>query len=191
MTWLRKPVPWGVGALLLALGQTLALGAMLSERISILRSDVVLTLKAEPIDPRDIFRGEYVILRYKISQYTAPKALDFQKGAELWALLKRDGEDWSIDRIVADRPASFEPTDAAAAIRIESLNILLRTDEKIVYRVGFGLERFYVPEGQGRELEKLIGEDRLTIDAAIGPNGGAGIKALRIDGRIVHDEPLF
>jgi len=64
---------FGMALIVLALGQTLFLGAMIWDRVTLLRSPDVVTLKTAPIDPRDIFRGYYVILSYEISQLPLDK----------------------------------------------------------------------------------------------------------------------
>lgn len=50
---------------------------------------------------------------------------------------------------------------------------------------GYGLVHFYVPEERASELEKLLRErpGALTADLAVRSDGGAAIKALRIDGK--------
>lgn len=55
----------GLGVLLA--GQLAFLGWMIVDRVSLLNSDNVVTLRTAPVDPRDIFRGDYVVLRYDIS----------------------------------------------------------------------------------------------------------------------------
>ena len=57
-------------ALLLAVAvlQSAVLGWMLWDRISLLRDGQAILLDVEPVDPRDLFRGDYVILSYPISR---------------------------------------------------------------------------------------------------------------------------
>jgi hypothetical protein len=54
-------------ALLLALVQTGFLGWMIVGRAAVLRDGREVLLKVEPVDPRDLLRGDYVILNYEIS----------------------------------------------------------------------------------------------------------------------------
>ncbi|MEQ8611292.1 MAG: GDYXXLXY domain-containing protein, partial [Parvibaculum sp.] len=58
---------FALAVLALLIGQSLFLAAMVWDRVSLLRSDTVVTLETAPVDPRDIFRGDYVILNYAIS----------------------------------------------------------------------------------------------------------------------------
>jgi uncharacterized membrane-anchored protein len=55
----------------------------------------------------------------------------------------------------------------------------------------FGIERYYVPEGQGRPIEDGVREKALHVVVAIAGNGQAQIKSLRMDGQTLYDEPLY
>ena len=57
--------------------------------------------------------------------------------------------------------------------------------------VRYGIERYFVPEGEGRKLQSARNQHRLTIVAAVAPTGRAAIKRLLIDGEPVYDEPWF
>ncbi|MCI4665752.1 MAG: GDYXXLXY domain-containing protein [Neomegalonema sp.] len=211
MSWLKSPFPWIAGALLLALGQTAALGAMLWERIAILRSDTVITLKARPVDPRDIFRGDYVILNYAISRHSVMAISDAKPerprikrraaprpSQRPWVILVKKESDWAVAKIQAKRPSAL-PKDSVALRatyvgRFQRRHAATETTParvETIHNIQFGLERFYVPEGVGRELETKIGAARVTVDIAIAPDGDAGVKALRVDGKVFLSEPWF
>lgn len=53
------------------------------------------------------------------------------------------------------------------------------------------IERYFVPEGEGRKLENARNQRKLTIVAAVAPTDRAAIKRLLIDGEPVYDEPWF
>ena len=55
----------------------------------------------------------------------------------------------------------------------------------------YGLESFFVPQGEGREIEKARNDGKLAVVAAVARGGRAAIKRLLIDGTQVYDEPLF
>ena len=50
----------------LALAQTAALAAMVVDRVRLLATGREITLPIVPVDPRDLFRGEYVRLGYSV-----------------------------------------------------------------------------------------------------------------------------
>ncbi len=56
-----------------ALMQSGVLYAMVQQHVSILRDGTDIILQSEPVDPHDFMRGDYVILRYAISNIEAGK----------------------------------------------------------------------------------------------------------------------
>ncbi len=57
--------------------------------------------------------------------------------------------------------------------------------------ISYGIERYFVPEGEGREIESARNEGKVAIVAAVTPAGRAAIKRLLVDGRLVYNEPLY
>ena len=58
-------------------------------------------------------------------------------------------------------------------------------------RLEYGLEKFFVPQGEGREIEKARNDGKVSVTAAVADGGRAAIKRLLLDGKPVYDEPLF
>ena len=58
---------YAAAAVFVALLQTGVLGYQISQHALILRHGQEVLLKSLPVDPRDLLRGEYVILNYDIS----------------------------------------------------------------------------------------------------------------------------
>jgi uncharacterized membrane-anchored protein len=56
--------------------------------------------------------------------------------------------------------------------------------------VRYGLERYFVPEGEGKKIETTE-KARLEVVAAVAASGQAAIKRLLIDGQPVYDEPPY
>jgi uncharacterized membrane-anchored protein len=71
-----------LGAIIL---QVVVLAYMAGEREHILRNGKVILLRTAPIDPRDLFRGDYVRLNYEISRI----GVDQLKGIETRKKLRR------------------------------------------------------------------------------------------------------
>ena len=185
-------VPRGVlfavaGAIQLAL-----IGAMVIDRAGILRDGKEITLQTRPVDPRDFLRGDYVILSYDISQISADE-LRKQQGAKdrepvvfVKLALQPDGFHKAVS-------AHFEPVPVSGnevLIRGRISNWRYCTNCP-TYFVNYGLEKFFVPEGEGRELENARNQNKLTVVAAVTSSGRAAIKRLLLDGKPVYDEPLF
>ena len=57
--------------------------------------------------------------------------------------------------------------------------------------IKYGIEQYFVPEGEGREIESARNQGKVSIVAAVTPSGRAAIKRLLLDGKPVYDEPMF
>ena len=164
--------------LVLALQTAWMLGtAVTQERV--LRVGRVVLLETQPVDPRDLLRGDYVILGYKIGDVTAtlftpPVTGALPSGQTVYVALARHGEFHEVVR------ASTEPLTAVDG----EVVLKGRNDERRWWssrtnsvHVEYGLERYYVHEGTGNPRGKL------TVQAAVSPSGHAVIKQVFVDGQ--------
>ncbi|PKQ08383.1 MAG: hypothetical protein CVT73_07460 [Alphaproteobacteria bacterium HGW-Alphaproteobacteria-12] len=195
---------FALAVLALLIGQSLFLGAVVFDRVSLLRSENVVTLKTAPVDPRDIFRGDYVILNYDISRLgTGDLGGDDDFGYDdgIFVELAPDGETWDAVAIWRAPPV---PQEGHLVIRGQVNSIIgaarptgIPGEDSIpcpdcgTVGVTYGIESYFVPEGEGRELENIRNDGKLTVDVALGKDGTPAIKQLRIDGEPVYEEPLF
>jgi len=60
-----------------------------------------------------------------------------------------------------------------------------------IYRLDFGIERFYVPEGEGVEIEDARNDSRVTMAVRVASDGRAQVRTLFIDGKPVYSDPLY
>lgn len=106
-------------------------------------------LETVPVDPRDILRGDYVALSYRISTVPkAPKASfsELQKGGALYVALERNPSGVAkISGASTDRPKSG--LYLKGRVTYFSSNTI---------HCDYGLGAYYVPEGTGRELEEAV-----------------------------------
>ena len=58
-------------------------------------------------------------------------------------------------------------------------------------QIRYNLESYFVPEGEGHNLEQIVNTRKLMVVAAVMPSGRAAIKRLLIDGAPVYEEPWF
>jgi uncharacterized membrane-anchored protein len=196
---------FALAVLALVVGQSLFLMAMVWDRVSLLRSDTVVTLETEPVDPRDIFRGDYVILNYAISRLALDDLAgddDFASGDTVFVELAPGADVWKPVAVWSERP---EPKPGNAVIRGRISHVLERapvtdtpdTEEEFpcpdcgTANVDYGIESYFVPEGEGRVLEDERNAGNLTVDVALDEDGTAAIKQLRLGGEPVYEEPLF
>jgi uncharacterized membrane-anchored protein len=169
---------------------------MVIDRVTILRAGTDVMLQTRPVDPRDFLRGDYVALGYDISNLPAGAVKDPASactGATVYVTLapNRDG----FHEAVSAHAAPVEVEAPEVLIRGHVTNGVRCGSGKPAYygnlQVRYGLERYFVPEGEGRKLESARNQRKLAVVAAVTPTGRAAIKRLLIDGEPVYDEPWF
>ncbi|MCC6918340.1 MAG: GDYXXLXY domain-containing protein [Alphaproteobacteria bacterium] len=163
---------------------------MIAERMIVLAGGREIVVAVEPVDPRDLFRGDYVRLAYPFTRIDAAKVQGLSDrpptdGDEpIYVVLRPEG-----GRYVLDHAALTPPTLTGDQV------MLLgtwhgRSDPGAIF-VRYGIEQYFVPQGHGRAIETATGEHRTDIVLAVTDEGTAAIKALRIDGKEVYREGLF
>lgn len=186
---IRRNLWLAVGAV--ALIQAAVLGWMIFERASLLANGREIVLEVIPVDPRSLFQGDYVTLNYDISRIPAPPGREPVRGEEVYATLQKgpDGN-WRAVRSSTTPPQTTSPDEVVLKGRARySFNATDKTPAQIGVR--YGIESFFVPEGAGREIEKLIGDHKISALVAVDADGNAGIKGLIADGKRVYEEPLL
>jgi uncharacterized membrane-anchored protein len=168
--------------------QTLSLVYMIYDRQAMLNASRVVTLKVMPVDPRDIFRGDYVVLSYAISRLDTTK-LDgddkFDYGDTVFVTMLRQGEGAEWIPVALGRGKPFV-VQGGVPIR----GTVSQPDGTTI-AVTYGIESYFVPEGTGRAIEEEANKGDLNVDAAIDPSGRAAIKALRRGGQVFYVEGIF
>lgn len=152
----------------------LIIGGFIAVKEFTLQTGVEVVLKTRPIDPRDLFRGDYVILRYEIgsidlSAYSVD-ASTFSAGDSAYLALD------IVDGYGNPRSIAHQPPDEGLFIKGE----ITRVSQNAL-SVTYGIETYFVPEGKGREIERLRG-DRLEVKVAVDSFGNTLIKYLIVDG---------
>ncbi len=179
---------FGIAIVALVIAQSLILAWIIAGRVMILRSPDVVTLQSEPVDPRDLFRGDYVTLNYGIANLSFIEMngdMKWQDGDMIYVELTPAKDTW---RAVA---AFHVPVLPALGNKLIRGRIDYHDETRNVARVDYGIERYYVPQGEGRALEDQRNERALSVDVALAGNGEAAIKGIRIDGQPVYEEPVF
>ena len=193
----RVPLLWRTLAAMLVLVGALAL--VVESRAAILRSGTEVRLRTVPVDPRDLFRGDYVVLNYGISTISDAKGeRAFQRGDTIYVTLARGADGFAqATGASMSRPAATG-SDVVIAGRVVSTNACGVNEAgefdcstgRNRLRVGYGLESYFVPQGSGKAIE-TTDKARIEIVAAVSASGEAAIKRLLIDGKLVHAEPPY
>lgn len=147
-----------------------------------------IVLRCRPVDPRDLLKGEYVILSYDFSTVTK----EHERGllAEIPQLLPTPNGSGATERQFWDLP--WDMTIYVPLKRLPDGSALageptFRRPKDGLYLQGltrgsqlrFGIEAYYVKEGEGRKWEDLARRGELAAEIGILPDGRAGLVSLK------------
>ncbi|MGG6893604.1 GDYXXLXY domain-containing protein [Rhizobium sp. BR 315] len=184
-------------AVIVAVLQTAVLAYMVGERAWGLRSGVEVILKTAPVDPRDLLRGDYVTLNYDISRVPVstlvggPPKESLSNQVLSVRLKKQDDGYWSIAESSLGTLEPKPDTVILKSLPFDYVSYGDQADAKATMFVNYGIERFYVPEGQGHDIESARNDRRVSIAARVSSDGAAHIRSLLLDGKPVYEEPLY
>lgn len=182
-TLLASPwVRWGLAGLL----QLTLVGLPLADRLQVHWFGEEVTLALRPVDPRDLLRGDYVILNPEIQLVDTGIGVPAEVfgGDDVWVVVAPDGE--GISRAVA--VLSAPPTDGRIALKGRVSSTPSASDT--VLRIDYGLDAFFVPEGQGLEIERLP-RDRVRLVVAVSADGRSAPLRLVADGEVLLKDSAF
>ncbi|MSR49759.1 MAG: hypothetical protein EXS07_06900 [Gemmataceae bacterium] len=133
-----------------------------------------------PVDPRDMMRGEYIILGYEFSRLPDDVTLidetiksyktnmvSNQKSINVYVTLTFNLKEDIYKGIFF---ASTPPTKG------RYLRGKLNSNNQIT----FGIESFYLQEGKGKIYEQAIREKKLVAEVYLAPDGSAQMKQVHI-----------
>lgn len=194
---------WLIAALAVAGVQTAALGYMVWDRIALLRHGREIVLPVVPVDPRSLFRGDYVILSYdaqRVPLSLITDDLDAARPTSFYVTLAKDGDTWKPAALSARPvPATGDQITLKARTAYGYWPVRVRRPvatvpsplPEPVMQVRYGIESYFVQEGKGRGLEQTAREKKLAAVVAVGADGVAAIKGLMVDGQLQYEEPLL
>jgi uncharacterized membrane-anchored protein len=181
----------------IALVQSAALFKIVYDRDQLLKSGREITIPTRPVDPRDTFRGDYVMLGYDISplrKSTLASDANFEglrAGSPVYVTLKPDGAgEWKAVKVTADYPQQIAASDIVLKGRVESIWRPENTSD-VQLNIRYGIESYFVPEGTGKALETKVRERKIEAIVAVDASGSAALKGLVVDGERHVDPPLL
>ena len=156
--------------------QVAVLASMAGQREWVVKTGKTIYLRTVPVDPRDLFRGDYVRLNYDIS--SVPKSLlrdglvkKYEKGMRVYAVLDTNESDVGRLAYVTDKKPK-EGLFIRGRVRY-------RTESASSLQIRYGIEGYFVQQGKGKPLEQVRRREGVRIplemEVKLGANGIAVI----------------
>jgi uncharacterized membrane-anchored protein len=161
--------------------QLIVVMGMMVPRGSILLTGESILLRVVPVDPRDLLRGDYVILGYDISR-VPPEGVEGLFGRDRG----RAGYAEAAGRVVyvtlVPEPDGRHYRGGLVSVNPPGAGLrYIRGTLADQFRIQFGIESYFVQQGKGKEYEDAIRSRRLSAEVALSPDGGAALRELRIE----------
>ena len=161
---------------------------MVYDRAQTLETGTQVFLKTRPVDPRSLFRGYYVDLDYEIGRLTIADLEgdgQFERHQPIFVTLETRGDHWGATGIYTTHP------------RVIGAQVVIKgtvdwvTDETV--SIGYGIDSYFIPEGDGQEIEALLrtDPDAVRVGVAINDTGKAVIRGLQVDDQWLYEEPPY
>ena len=137
--------------------QALIVAAVPAGRAWTLMTGRTVFLKTAPVDPYDILSGYHVVISYEISRLDRlPGGPELKPGEHVYVVLKA-GQDgfWHAVGKSRERPKSVAADEV----------VIRGTAE--YWRINYGIEHYFIPEGKGKEIERGLRDARDTARAEV------------------------
>jgi uncharacterized membrane-anchored protein len=164
--------------LVLALQSAWLLGMVAVQEHALATGKVIL-LETVRVDPRDLLRGDYLILNYKISDvpmdlFSPPVTKDLPHGTKVFVALAPATNQFYV--VVKASTNLFTPVVDEVLLKGRSTWSRWNAATNSIH-IEYGLERFYVAEGTGNPAGKL------TAQVIVPASGHGRVKEVFVDGK--------
>ncbi|MRX73825.1 hypothetical protein GJU40_16910 [Bacillus lacus] len=148
------------------------LTSMLIKPVTTMVNGEEVTLATIPIDPRDIFYGDYVDLELEINELNASLLTEklrkqltndsFHRDLTVYVSLSKDDNGiYKAVNISEEKPSGSFVQGKMLPYFIDS------SENEQSVRINYGIDRFYVEEGTGLELEEQAREGQVVVTVRI------------------------
>lgn len=168
---------------LVALIQLALISLPLIDRLQVQMTGEEVTLEVVPIDPRDLLRGDYVIINLAINRLSAdiPGGDDVTAGDRVFLELQvTDAGTAEAAKLSADRDDLGTLVVAGTVTSVSGEEI----------RLDYGIDAFFLAEGTGLEIERM-NTDRITLVVAVTDDGRSLPLRLLVDGKPFKSDEAF
>jgi uncharacterized membrane-anchored protein len=164
--------------LVLALQTAWLLGMVITQEYGFTHGKAVL-LETRPVDPRDMLSGDYLMLRYKISDvptnlFSPPVKTGLPYDTKIFVALAPGTNEFYV--VTHASTNSLAPSSDAEVVLIGQSTYAWWNATNSVH-VEYGIERYYVAEGTGNPHGKL------TARVVVPASGHAKLQQVFLDGK--------
>lgn len=192
--------------ILLAAALIATLAVMAGTSLVRRESGAEIRLALEPVDPRDLLMGHYVVVRtpaHSLETAALGGVDDWTAGDEIFVALTprpdglmepvslhrqpRPGEIGLRGRVRSAfepfRPVDFDPETGEPLPETDTVD----AEPGLVVNAVFNIERYYASPEDALALERMVRDSTLALILSVDENGDAVIKGLVIDGEARYD----
>lgn len=144
-------------------------------------------LQTVPVDPKDLFRGDYVDLFYELNQIDTgitpieglvpgnqPESLS---GSTVYVVFKKDGAYHSVDYFTTKKPSS--KIYLKGTIQYAYFKDYNNPNQAVLCNVDFGIDRYYIQENSGQALEEAARKGKVLVTLKVF-NGFGTVRGLTL-----------
>ena len=158
--------------------QLAILVAMIGLRAIPLVTGQTVLVRVVPVDPRDLFRGDYVTLSYDFNRPSGGR-IEGLNSAGGWGSGKSEGRPVYVT-LVPDSDRVHWRADKYTLAKPDG-GLFLKGQMGRYGSLQFGIESYFVQEGTGLRYEQAIREHKLSAELAVTSSGQAALRSLRIE----------
>jgi len=166
--------------------QVLLLLGMGARHTYTLQTGRPIRLETAPVDPWEMFRGQYVALNYKISQLQEGQVTmvgaPYKRGEKVWVTVRPFDQYWEAVHVSRQLP------DVGGWVALQGTvqwyGDAMGPGGQPQVSIRYGIEQFYVPEGEGPALEDR--QHQVTVEAVVDRFGRAAMKRVFVDGKEIN-----
>lgn len=163
--------------------QVAVLVFMAAKQEYILAAGTKILLKCEPVDPRSLFSGDYVILNYADLSRIHLNDVKMKDTAD------SEFKTNDVVYLALEKPKTGKYWKAAAgshdiAWLKQNYKIVIRGRVNNYNNIRFGLEDYFVPQNEGKIIEQDL--DNVSVEVSVMPDGSSAISRLFLNDKEVR-----
>ncbi len=166
--------------------QVVIVFAIIIFKVSILSGGTDILLRIEPVDPRDMLRGDYATFQYSnisnLDSYISG-GQQIRNGDTVYVVLRQSGKYWMAQNVQKTKPISGE---IALKGKVASGGIETQSDILSNQRFGgsrihivYGIEEYFIAEGKGQGFSFFNKEAAARV--VVDESGNAVLKQIFVD----------